>query len=173
MKRFLLSVLMLGLILFLFRFLFLSKIPIQSDGYSGESLPAFTLPSLNAPGNYLDAGQFKGHLSLIVIFAAWCEPCQAEQATLLQIQKQNKIAIYGIDYKDTPQEALKFLKKYGNPFKMIGLDLRGQTVMDFNAAGTPETFIINQEGKIIYRHPGILTLENWETQILPIIERNS
>lgn len=173
MKRFLFSALLIVFVLFLFRVLFLPQIKIKSDGFSGETLPAFTLPTLNPPGNYIDAGQFKGHFSLIVIFAAWCAPCQAEQATLLTIQKQNKIPIYGIDYKDTPQEALQFIKKYGNPFKSIGLDIRGQTVIDLGATGTPETFVVNQQGKIIYRHPGVLTLDDWETQILPIIEKNS
>ncbi len=91
---------------------------------------------------------------IINFFASWCAPCKAENANLLRLAQNQDIAIIGIAYRDKPNETMEFLNSLGNPFFVIGTDIEGKIGTDFGLTGVPETYIINKEGIIIYKHKG-------------------
>lgn len=90
---------------------------------------------------------------------------------LMQIAQQQRIPIYGILYKDDPQDAMRWLATHGNPYQLLGHDPRGEVGIDFGIYGTPETYMINAQGEIIHRHIGIITPEIWQEEFLPILKR--
>ena len=112
-------------------------------------------------------------MSLLNVWATWCYACEIEAPMLLKIKTQYHIPIYSILYKDDPKEALLSLKKNGNPYVMIGLDRKGDTAIDLGVYGTPETFVISREGKIIYRHVGIINQTVWDSVLYPLIKKYS
>jgi cytochrome c biogenesis protein CcmG/thiol:disulfide interchange protein DsbE len=136
----------------------------------GQTLPAFKLQTLSSD-KALTPDVLKGKPALLNIWATWCEPCSYEMPLLKKISEQYHVAIYGIDYKDNDEDAKQWLKRYGNPFVMTGIDNTGGTAIDLGVYGTPETFVIDPEGKIIYRHVGVMDEETWKTVLYPLIKR--
>ena len=109
--------------------------------------------------------------SLVNVWASWCTPCKVEHANLMVLKMDYEIRIYGINYKDDIQEANKMLVKKGNPFYSIGVDSTGRESINLGVYGIPETFILDSEGQIRYRHVGpILEFDLRET-ILPILTK--
>jgi cytochrome c biogenesis protein CcmG/thiol:disulfide interchange protein DsbE len=116
--------------------------------------PEFALKPLegvNAPG--FSSADLKGHVTLVNFFASWCGPCRAEHETLMRLAKEG-IALWGVSYKDKPEDARRFLAELGMPYQRLGVDAGGRTFIDFGAYGVPETFIIDAEGRIRFRLPG-------------------
>ena len=137
----------------------------------GSDLPNFSLPDLFSSNNHINSSIFKGKVSLINVWASWCYACETEQATLINITKNYPIYIYGVNYKDDPEDAKAWLRKNGNPFKGVIQDQYGELAIDLGVIGTPETFVISPYGKIVYRHVGIITDEVWQQVLLPIIRK--
>lgn len=144
----------------------------------GQALPYFELPTLNAFTSTQDAGKkgvftpkiMQGKVVLLNVWASWCEACMQEQVFLLQLARQG-VPIYGLNYKDNPDDARRWLSEWGNPYKMVGSDLRGQVAIDLGVYGAPETFLVDKAGVIQYRHAGILTAEVWKQVFLPRMEK--
>lgn len=116
--------------------------------------PEFALQPLEGvalPG--FSTADLKGHVTLINFFASWCEPCRVEHPTLMRLAKEG-YAIWGIVYKDKPDDARRFLADRGTPYSRLGVDAQGRTFIDFGAYGVPETFIVDAEGRIRFRLPG-------------------
>lgn len=134
-------------------------------------LPAFDLPALDgsgAPGlASTDLGQ--GKPALINIFASWCVPCRAEHPYLMELAGHEDFALYGINYKDPPEDARAFLAQLGNPYARIGADANGRTAIDFGVYGVPETYVISADGRILHRHVGPLRAEDVSETILPVL----
>lgn len=131
----------------------------------------FTLPNLFDPSTTVTEKDFNHRIVLLNVWASWCDGCYQEHQTLMNIKNNYKIPIFGIDYKDSPQVAIKFLKRNGNPFEKIGSDPDGSVAVDLGIYGTPETFIIDQHGKIIYRHIGPITMSIWQNVLYPVIQK--
>jgi cytochrome c biogenesis protein CcmG/thiol:disulfide interchange protein DsbE len=130
--------------------------------------PAFVLAGLdNSDGLKLDA--LKGQVVLVNFFASWCEPCRDEHAALMKLSKDEGVALYGIAYKDKPEDTAHFLKQLGDPYRAIGLDESGRTAIDFGVYGVPETYVIDKEGRIRLRHVGPLTQADIAKELLPLI----
>jgi cytochrome c biogenesis protein CcmG/thiol:disulfide interchange protein DsbE len=124
----------------------------------GKPAPAFALPALEGlgvPG--LARADLEGKLTLVNIFASWCVPCRQEHPLLVELAKDRRIQIVGIDYKDTPENALRFLASLGNPYARVGVDRQGRTFIDWGAYGVPETFLVGPDGVIISKIIGPLT----------------
>lgn len=138
---------------------------------SAVNTPDFNLPDLFNPNKAFTPQSFRGRVVLLNVWASWCNGCYEEHQVLLKIRKQYHIPIFGIDYKDSPQVAIKFLNRNGNPFDQVGSDPDGSAAVDLGIFGTPETFIINKQGQIVYRHIGSMTLPVWEEVLLPIVQR--
>lgn len=163
--------LLVGLGGFLFR-------PVAPSSFSTPSLfkpfplPAFTLPSLTEKNAYVTHTSIlhPDRYSLINIFASWCAACRIEHPFLMELAKDKNIALYGINWKDTRANAENLLQTAGDPYKAVGWDYEGKTVIDLGITGAPETLLVSPEGFIIYRYPGPLTPDVFTTFFLPLME---
>lgn len=129
--------------------------------------PSFDLPPLLGDRPGLAQSDLKGKAVLVNFFASWCAPCREEAPVLAGLAASGDVAIYGIDYKDSPAAGRKFLEVLGNPYQRVAVDAAGRTAIDFGLYGVPETYIVDAKGAIRYRLPGALTPENLQSEILP------
>jgi cytochrome c biogenesis protein CcmG, thiol:disulfide interchange protein DsbE len=104
--------------------------------------------------------EMPGKVTIVNVWASWCAPCREENATLLELTKDQRFEVAGINYKDQPENALAFLKTLGNPFDKIGTDEKGRAAIDWGVYGVPETFIVSRDGLIAYKHVGPLKPED-------------
>lgn len=128
-----------------------------------------TRSGAGVPG--LDNAALKGAVSLVNVWASWCAPCREEAPLLLSIPPQPGFRVVGINYKDDPENARRFLGRYGNPFEAIGADRSGRTSIDWGVYGVPETFVVGRDGHILLKLVGGITPENWTTVLKPAIDR--
>ena len=136
-----------------------------------EAPPSFSLAPLyeGEPG-LSDADLRTGKVVVLNFFASWCAPCKVEHPYLMHLATRDDVVLMGIDYKDTPETARAWLRQSGNPFTLIGRDDDGRTGIDWGIAGVPETFILNAEGRVVYRQQGPINQPILEHQLIPIIE---
>ena len=137
-----------------------------------KPVPAFDLPppdGLDRPG-LATADLQTGEVSLVNFFASWCLPCRAEHPLLMELAEAGGVRVLGINYRDRPEDARRWLGELGNPYERVGADARGRTGIDFGVSGVPETFVIDREGKIRYQHIGPLMARDVEEKIVPMIE---
>lgn len=137
----------------------------------GEKVPRFSLPTLSTANITFNNQRLVGQVSLLNVWASWCYACNTEAAMLLKIKNDYHVTIYGINYKDKPEDARKWLKQYGNPYTLIGSDKNGDVAIDLGVYGTPETFVINSAGEIVYRHVGAINQQDWDNVIYPIVKK--
>jgi cytochrome c biogenesis protein CcmG/thiol:disulfide interchange protein DsbE len=115
----------------------------------------------------LDLAQ--GEVSVVNFWATWCVPCVEEHPVLVRLKEKTGVRVFGINYKDQPAAARRFLGRYGNPFAAVGADGNGRTAIEWGVYGMPETFIVDGKGRIAYRHVGPITAEALEAKIVPAI----
>jgi cytochrome c biogenesis protein CcmG, thiol:disulfide interchange protein DsbE len=132
--------------------------------------PAFDLATLGGGTNLALAG-LKGQVVLVNFFASWCAPCRVEQPILMRLATQEHVALYGIDYKDRPEDARRVLAALGDPYRAIGLDPDGTTGINFGVYGVPETYVIDKTGEIRKRFVGPLTAEAVQQELLPLLKK--
>ena len=113
----------------------------------------------------------KGEISIVNVWASWCVSCRAEHRYLDRLAKRSGIPVYGLNYKDTASAGRRFLARFGNPYKAVGMDRRGRVGIDFGVYGVPETFVIDGNGVIRYKIPGPVNDAIIEKQLLPAIEK--
>lgn len=140
----------------------------SSSGLIGEPVPTFRLTNLLTHAIWTEQTLI-GQVSLVNIWATWCSACELEHPMLLKISHDYGIPVYGIAYKDHPNAVKAWLQQHGNPFWIVSDDQEGSTAIDFGIYGTPETFIINKQGYIVYRHMGIIDQHTWDTVLYPLI----
>ena len=151
-----------------------SRIP---SALIGRPVPQTTLPALagltrdgtQVPG--IDPSAFKGKVSVVNVWASWCVPCHEEAPLLTKLSADKRIQIVGINYKDTPDNARRFLGRYGNPFGIVGADSNGRASIEWGVYGVPETFIVGRDGKIAYKLIGAVTPENIDTVLKAEIDK--
>ncbi|WP_133130809.1 DsbE family thiol:disulfide interchange protein [Legionella yabuuchiae] len=129
-------------------------------------VPPFSLPQLGHPERSFTPDAFNHEVVLLNVWASWCDACAQEQVVLMQLASEG-VPIYGLNYKDNRIEAEHWLSEWGNPYKIIGADQDGRTAIDLGVYGTPETFLIDKQGLIRYRHTGPMTTEVWEQIFVP------
>jgi cytochrome c biogenesis protein CcmG/thiol:disulfide interchange protein DsbE len=132
--------------------------------------PDFQVTTLEG-SKKLSNQDFFGHVSLLNVWATWCEACAAEHEFLLGLANDKNLYLYGLDYKDDASAAKKLLSEKGNPYRSVGVDLSGDTAINWGVYGTPETFVIDKKGIIRYKQIGALTADNWENVISPLIAK--
>ena len=131
----------------------------------GRPVPSFSLPPLDGlhVGDRAVAGlsseDLKGKINVVNVWASWCAPCRQEHPLLMELAKDPAIRVVGINYKDNPENARRFLGALGNPFAAVGVDTNGRTSIDWGVYGVPETFVIGPDGTIRHKHIGPLTPE--------------
>jgi cytochrome c biogenesis protein CcmG, thiol:disulfide interchange protein DsbE len=134
-----------------------------------KPVPAFVLPTLAAPEVSLAAQDLKGKVWLLNVWASWCVACRAEHPLLVDLAKTGAVPIYGLNYKDKREDALRWLANFGNPYQASLSDTSGLVGIDLGVYGVPETFVIDRNGLIRYKHTGPVTAEALRDTILPLI----
>lgn len=139
----------------------------------GKPAPAFSLPAVaeNIAGGFA-TGDLRGKATMVNVFASWCIPCLAEHPLITRLAADG-LTVYGINHRDTADEAIKWLKRNGNPYTAVGFDPDGRVSTEWGVTGIPETFIINANGIIIYKHSGPITPDVLEDKILPKLREAS
>ena len=151
-----------------------SKLP---SALIGRMAPATDLPPLEGltrdgtPVPGLNSTAFAGKVTLVNVWASWCVPCHDEAPLLDKLAQDKRIQIAGINYKDVPDNARRFLNRYGNPFVASGVDANGRASIDWGVYGVPETFVIGRDGAIAYKLIGPITAENLVKVLQPEIEK--
>lgn len=173
LKRILPFILLFALLAVLWRELFYAKPSDLPSALVGEDVPTFKLPLLYQPQVFFTNKDFNGKVALLNVWASWCYPCSVEQPMLQKISTDYHVPIYSINYKDKPEDAKTWLHDNGNPYVLIGADRAGDAAIDLGVYGTPETFLISAQGKIIYRHVGIIDQKSWDDILYPLIKKYS
>jgi cytochrome c biogenesis protein CcmG/thiol:disulfide interchange protein DsbE len=151
-----------------------SKLP---SALIGRPVPDTPLPPLagllrdGAPVPGISSGGFKGAVSLVNVWASWCVPCHDEMPLLMQLAEDKRIRIIGINHKDDPQNARRFIARYGNPFTAVGADANGRASIDWGVYGVPETFVIGRDGRVAFKLVGPITPGNLEAALKPQLEK--
>ncbi len=137
----------------------------------GQPAPQFMLAALEGSGRPgFATADLAGQVTLVNVFASWCIPCHEEHPFLMELSRDTRIRIAGINQKDQPDNARRFLGRNGNPYHVIGVDPAGRTVIDWGVYGVPETFIVGRDGRIAFKHVGPITAEILAGVIRPAIE---
>lgn len=137
----------------------------------GKPVPAFSLPAVQGRTLGLSSADLKGEVSLVNVFASWCTACREEHPVFMELRRTNAVPIHGINYKDRPSDAAKWLNTMGDPYTRTGADLNGRVAIDWGVYGVPETFVVDAQGRIAFKHVGAVTPEIYRDKIAPIIER--
>ncbi len=132
-------------------------------------VPGLVREGLPVPG--LTVGDFAGNVTVVNVWASWCIPCRDEAPLLMKLATDKRIRLVGINYKDQPDNARRFLGRFGNPYAASGADMNGRAAIEWGVYGVPENFIIGRDGKIAYKLVGPLSAENLEGVFMPEIEK--
>jgi cytochrome c biogenesis protein CcmG/thiol:disulfide interchange protein DsbE len=136
-----------------------------------KSIPQFELEPIPGWDQGLSSADIaEGGVALVNVFASWCGPCRVEHPLLMDIAAQDILPVWGLNYKDQPKDAARWLQQLGDPYTQIGSDLSGRVGIDWGVYGVPETFVIDRQGRIVYKHIGVLTQLDWDKKILPLIK---
>jgi cytochrome c biogenesis protein CcmG/thiol:disulfide interchange protein DsbE len=151
-----------------------SRLPSALIGHQVPNTPLPPVEGLvrdGAPVPGIAATDFNGAVSLVNVWASWCVPCHDEAPLLMQLAQDKRIRVLGINYKDQPDNARRFIGRYGNPFSAVGADAAGRASIDWGVYGVPETFVIDREGRIAYKLVGPISADNLETVLKPQLEK--
>jgi cytochrome c biogenesis protein CcmG/thiol:disulfide interchange protein DsbE len=122
-----------------------------------KNVPNFEAESLLKNENFISSKEFGNEIVLVNFFATWCRPCRDEHVYIKRFSDEKEIRVIGINYKDSPDNAIEWLKNLGNPYSDIPIDKNGRIAIAWGVYGIPETFIVNSKGIIKYRHVGPVT----------------
>lgn len=145
-----------------------SEIP---SPFINKNTPEIDLPTLFHPSRHLTNQDFLGHVTLLNVWATWCTACADEHDLLVELAKNKHIIFYGLNYKDDPDLAKRFLSHDGNPYQLIAVDVDGKAAIDWGVYGTPETFIIDKKGIVRYKQIGAISPTLWENTLKPIVQQ--
>lgn len=136
-----------------------------------KAAPVFSLPQLHEPDKLITPADFRGQVWLFNVWASWCVSCREEHPVLLQLARTGEVPIYGLNYKDTRQDAVRWLEQLGNPYTASAFDEAGQVGIDYGVYGVPETYVIDRDGVIRHKHIGPITVDVMRNEILPIVRK--
>ncbi len=143
----------------------------------GHPVPQTNLPPVagldrnGAPVPGLDAEGFKGAVTVVNVWASWCVPCHDEAPLLMKLAEDKRMRVVGINYKDEPDNARRFLGRYGNPFAAAGADASGRAAIEWGVYGVPETFVVGRDAHIAYKLVGPITADNIDKVLKPEIDK--
>ena len=137
----------------------------------GKAAPATNLPPLDPAFPGISSNLFQGRVTVLNVFASWCVPCRDEHPSLMELAKDKRFTLSGLNYKDKPDQALRFLGDLGNPYAEIGSDLSGRAGIDWGVYGVPETYVIGKDATISFKFVGPLGPGTMKSVLLPEIEK--
>jgi len=135
-----------------------------------KQAPAFSLAMLEQPSRQLSSGDMIGQVWVLNVWASWCVSCRAEHKIITELASRNLVPVVGLNYKDEPAAAERWLQQFGNPYATSVMDRDGRVGIDWGVYGVPETFVIGADGLIKYKHIGPVTLESLEQKIIPVLK---
>ena len=136
----------------------------------GKPAPPFELPLLNEPDKRFSQKEMLGKVWIMNVWASWCPPCLVEHPVVTRIAKSGLAPVVGLNYKDTRDEALPWLKRNGDPYQLIVFDASGRIGIDYGVYGVPETYVIDRKGVIRYKHIGPLTADVVQKKVEPLVK---
>lgn len=138
----------------------------------GDPIPEFSLPGIPGHEDGLSTADFReGEVVLVNVFASWCIPCRTEHPIFMELARTGDIKIYGLNQRDTPENAVQWLATFGDPYDLVGSDFDGRAGIEWGVYGVPETFIVDGRGRIIYKHISAVTPAILDEEILPRVEQ--
>ncbi|MCT8972291.1 DsbE family thiol:disulfide interchange protein [Microbaculum marinisediminis] len=163
--------------LFLFR-LYAGDPSVVPSALIGREVPQFSLPALDGlvedgkavPGFSTDDLKGQG-VTVVNVWASWCVPCREEHPFIEALGEDDRFRVFGLNYKDGADNARRFLGRYGNPFDAVGADEKGRVGIDWGVYGVPETFVVDNDGRIVFKHVGPLNARSLADRLMPEIEK--
>jgi cytochrome c biogenesis protein CcmG/thiol:disulfide interchange protein DsbE len=149
-----------------------SRLPSALIGRPAPVTPLPAIPGLERDGEPvpgIDATTLTGAVTLVNVWASWCVPCHDEAPLLMEMAKDKRWRMVGINQKDRPENARRFLGRYGNPFAAVGADQNGRASIEWGVYGVPETFVVDRAGKVVFKLVGPITPGNLEAQVKPAL----
>lgn len=137
----------------------------------GKPVPDFALPPVRGRTLGLSTADLKGKVSLVNVFASWCTACRDEHPIFMKLKARGIVPIHGLNYKDRPADAARWLDRLGDPYTRTGADLAGRVAIEWGVYGVPETFVVDRVGRIAFKHIGAVTPEVLKKKILPLVRR--
>ena len=137
----------------------------------GKPVPVFDLPPVKGRKLGLSSRDLQGEVSLVNVFASWCVACREEHPLLMQLKAEKILPVHGLDYKDKPDDAARWLDERGDPYTRTGADRDGAVAINWGVYGVPETFVVDRSGIIAYKQIGPITREILDRTLLPLIAR--
>jgi cytochrome c biogenesis protein CcmG, thiol:disulfide interchange protein DsbE len=134
-----------------------------------KPFPEFGLVDLHDPERLITVDDIKGEVSLINVWATWCPNCLVEHPELMRISREEDIPLYGVNYNDESAKAVSWLVRNEDPFQFSIVDDKGTLAIDLGVYGAPETFVVDKQGVIQFRHVGPVSREIWKREILPVV----
>ena len=154
------SLLFLLILVTFFYLLIIERNPSEiPSNLLNKNVPNFEVESLLKKERFISSKEFGNEIMLVNFFATWCKPCRDEHIFIKLFSSEKEMKVVGINYKDNSKKAIRWLKELGNPYTDIAVDEKGKIAIDWGVYGIPETFIVNSEGVIKYRHVGPITNE--------------
>jgi cytochrome c biogenesis protein CcmG/thiol:disulfide interchange protein DsbE len=137
----------------------------------GKPAPAFALPRLDDPAQTIKREDLLGKVWVMNVWASWCAPCREEHPLVVAFAKQRKVPVIGLNYKDRPGDARNWLERLGNPYAATLIDFDGKVGIDFGVYGVPETFVIDAQGIVRFKHVGALTPQVISQKLEPVLKQ--
>jgi len=157
------SILFLLILLTFFYLLIIERDPFElPSNLLDKNVPNFEAESLLKNENFVSSKEFGNEIILVNFFATWCRPCRDEHVYVKRFSNEKGIRVIGINYKDSSDNAIEWLKKLGNPYSNVPVDKNGRIAIDWGVYGIPETFVVNSKGIIKYRHVGQITKKTYK-----------
>jgi cytochrome c biogenesis protein CcmG/thiol:disulfide interchange protein DsbE len=136
-----------------------------------QEVPAFSLGPVAGRERGFSSADLTGEVRLVNFFASWCVACRAEHPLLNQLTEDGTVPVYGINYKDKPEDVRRWLDRLGDPYVRSGADHDGRVGIEWGVYGLPESFIVDRDGRIRYKHIGPIGPKDLEETIMPLIEK--
>jgi cytochrome c biogenesis protein CcmG/thiol:disulfide interchange protein DsbE len=172
MARYLTPLIVVGLLIPIF-VIGLGRNPNELPSpFIGKPAPQFELPTLEDPSISVGTADFAGNFVLVNVWATWCVGCRQEHDFLLQLSRSGAIPIYGINWRDTRSDALRWLEQLGNPYVASADDGDGRVGIDWGVYGAPETFLVGPDGTVLHKHLGPLGWASWQQDFVPLLEQS-
>ena len=135
----------------------------------GKPAPHFELPVLQQPDKTFSEKDLQGRVWILNVWASWCVACRDEHPVLVEFSKRSAAPLYGLNYKDSRDAALGWLKRFGDPYRLSAFDLDGRIGIDYGVYGVPETYVIDKRGVIRYKRIGPVTGELVRDKLTPLL----
>lgn len=137
----------------------------------GKPAPAFALPVLHEPGRLLSSQELRGAPYVLNVWGSWCPECRVEHPVLTRFAETRRVRVIGYNWKDEHADALRWLEQFGNPYWMVIVDYEGRTAIDWGVYGAPETFLVDGDGIVRWKHVGPLDDDDIGNGLLPVLAR--